>query len=195
MHGYFARLFGFRLMVHKWLLGHLDPSAPWWASNFSCYLFYSWFLPENINQAKGIECSQYKSTAAIFSSRLPICPVCFHLVMPMHVLSPCYARYEHARGIKRYVTYYLAFYVRLRNIDEANGQTGGKNSSSTFILTAFISFGLFNVFRFCLKQVRLSAKLAKLDQHPELTDQTQGFGHQDCEDKFAVEKLHYKTLG
>ncbi len=55
---------------------------------------------ENIKQAKGNECSQYKSTAAIFSSSLPICPVYFHLVMPRHVLSPCYSRYEHTRGIK-----------------------------------------------------------------------------------------------
>jgi hypothetical protein len=29
-------------------------------------------------------------------------------------------------------------------MDGANGQTGGKNRSSTFVLTAFISFGLFN---------------------------------------------------
>jgi hypothetical protein len=72
-------------------------------------------LPENIKQAKGNECSQYKSTAAIFSSSLPICPVCFHLVMlPRYVLSPCYARYGHTRGIKGYVTYYFAYYVRLQ---------------------------------------------------------------------------------
>jgi hypothetical protein len=32
-------------------------------------------------------------------------------------------------------------------INGANGQTGGKNTSSTFVLTAIISFGLFNVFR------------------------------------------------
>jgi len=69
---------------------------------------------ENINQAKGNECSQYKSAAAIFSSSLPICPVYFHLVMPTHVLSPCYARYEHIRGIKGHVTYYLACNVRLQ---------------------------------------------------------------------------------
>jgi hypothetical protein len=31
--------------------------------------------------------------------------------MPRHVLSP---RYEHTRGIKGYVTYYLACYVRLK---------------------------------------------------------------------------------
>jgi hypothetical protein len=43
--------------------------------------------------------------------------------------------------------------------------------------------------------MRLSAKLAKLDQNPEFTDQTQGSDHQDCEDKFAVKKLYYKTLG
>jgi hypothetical protein len=70
-------------------------------------------VAENIKQAKGNECSQYKTTDAIFSSSLPICPVYFHLVMPKHVLSPCYAHYEQTSGIKGYVTYYLACYVRL----------------------------------------------------------------------------------
>jgi hypothetical protein len=37
---------------------------------------------ENIKQAKGNECSQYKSTAASF---LRICMVHFHLVMPRHL--------------------------------------------------------------------------------------------------------------
>jgi hypothetical protein len=32
-------------------------------------------------------------------------------------------------------------------MDGANGQTGGKNRGSTFVLTAFISFALFNVFQ------------------------------------------------
>jgi hypothetical protein len=45
-----------------------------------------------------------------FPSSLPIFSIYFHLVMPKHVLSPCYARYEHTRGIKGYVTYYLACY-------------------------------------------------------------------------------------
>jgi hypothetical protein len=31
-------------------------------------------------------------------------------------------------------------------INRANGQTGGKYRRSTFLLTAFISFGLFNIF-------------------------------------------------
>ncbi len=31
-------------------------------------------------------------------------------------------------------------------INGANGQTEGKNRSSTFVLTAFISFGLFKIF-------------------------------------------------
>jgi hypothetical protein len=31
-------------------------------------------------------------------------------------------------------------------INGVNGQTGGKNRSTTFVLTAFISFGLFNIF-------------------------------------------------
>jgi hypothetical protein len=32
------------------------------------------------------------------------------------------------------------------NTDGTNGQTWGKNSISTFVLTAFIFFGLFNIF-------------------------------------------------
>jgi hypothetical protein len=32
-------------------------------------------------------------------------------------------------------------------MDGASGQTGEKNRTSTFVLTAFISFGLFNVFQ------------------------------------------------
>jgi hypothetical protein len=31
-------------------------------------------------------------------------------------------------------------------MDGADGQTGEKNSSSTFVLTAFISFALFKIF-------------------------------------------------
>jgi hypothetical protein len=69
---------------------------------------------ESIKQAKGNECSQSKTTAAMFSSSLPSCPVYFHLVVPRHVLSSCYANHEHNRGIKEYVTYYLACYVRLQ---------------------------------------------------------------------------------
>jgi hypothetical protein len=112
--------------------------------------------------------SVYKSTTAIFSSSLPICPVYFHLLMPRHVLSPCYARYEHTRGIKGYVTYYLACCVRLqvpnmpycmslrvqymhgchlRKYEWGKWAEWRKNSSHTFVLTAFISFGLFNVSR------------------------------------------------
>ncbi len=69
---------------------------------------------ENIKRAKGNECSQYKSTAAIFSSSLPICLVYFHLVMPRHILSPSSTRYEHTKGVKGYATYYLACYMRLQ---------------------------------------------------------------------------------
>jgi hypothetical protein len=35
---------------------------------------------------------------------------------------------------------------QLRKYGWANEQTGGKNRSSTFVLTAFISVGLFNTF-------------------------------------------------
>jgi hypothetical protein len=39
-----------------------------WAPN-------SWNPNENIKQAKGNECSQYKSAAAMFSSILPVCHI------------------------------------------------------------------------------------------------------------------------
>ncbi len=67
----------------------------------------------NLKSAKWNERSQYKSTAAIFSSSLHICPVFFHLVMHRHVLDPCYARFEHDTGIEGYVTYYVVCYVWL----------------------------------------------------------------------------------
>jgi hypothetical protein len=41
-------------------------------------------------------------------------PLFFHLVMPGHVYGPCYARFEHTRGIEGYVTHNLSCYVRLR---------------------------------------------------------------------------------
>jgi hypothetical protein len=41
-------------------------------------------------------------------------PGFFPLVMPRYVLGPCYARFEHARGVEGYVTYYVACYVWLR---------------------------------------------------------------------------------
>jgi len=55
-----------------------------------------------------------KEMNAIFSSILPICWVFFHFVMLRYVLGPCYARFEHARGVEGYITYYLACYVWLR---------------------------------------------------------------------------------
>jgi hypothetical protein len=35
-------------------------------------------------------------------------------------------------------------------INRANWQIGGKNCSNIFVFTAFISFGLFNIFQFSL---------------------------------------------
>jgi hypothetical protein len=49
-------------------------------SSFKAYsqhigISYPCTTAENIEQAKGNECSQYKSTAAVFSSSLPIFPI------------------------------------------------------------------------------------------------------------------------
>jgi hypothetical protein len=107
---------------------------------------------ENIKQAKG---NEYRRTAAIFSSSLPICPVYFE-----SMLCTLWTHWG-------YITYWLACYVRLqvqnmpyymrlrvqnmlgcqlRKYGWAKGQTGGINRRRTFVLTAFISFGLFNNF-------------------------------------------------
>jgi hypothetical protein len=37
--------------------------------------------------------------------------------------------------------------VTWKNMDGANGQIGKTNHRSIFVLTTFISFGLFNIFR------------------------------------------------
>jgi hypothetical protein len=101
------------------------------------------------------------------STGLPIFWVSFQIVKPTHVLSACYARYENIGAIKVDVAAYFASFARLqlqtipyyiklqlqyirechlRKHRSENAQTGGKKSRSTFELTAFISFGLTNVF-------------------------------------------------
>ncbi len=70
--------------------------------------------PKTLNRPKEMNAVSTKALLRFFSSSLPICPVYFHFLMPRHVLSPCYVRYEHTRGIKGYVTYYWAWHVRLQ---------------------------------------------------------------------------------
>ncbi len=73
----------------------------------------------------------------------------FHLVMPRHVLSPCYACYEHARGIEGYVAYDLACICEVRSAKHAwvslekiwMGQMGRLEEKLAAVLFAFISFG------------------------------------------------------
>jgi len=100
--------------MSSWLLVSCQPLG-----NCGVILFFWWGRVENIKQAKGNECIQYKRTAAIFSSSLPICPVYFYLVVSRHVLSPCYARCKPTRGIKGYATYYLACYVEVTSAKHA----------------------------------------------------------------------------
>jgi len=115
---------------------------------------------KTFNRPKEMNVTSTKVLLWFFSFNLPICSIYFHLVMPRHVLNPCYARYEHIRGIKGYVTYYLACYVKLQvqkiawvSLEKIwmgqKGQIGRKNRRSTFVLITFISFDLFNIF--CLK--------------------------------------------
>jgi hypothetical protein len=68
---------------------------------------------KTLNRPNEMNVASTKVLLGFFSFNLHICPIYFHLVMPRHV-NPCYARYEHIRGIKGYVTYYLACYVKLQ---------------------------------------------------------------------------------
>ncbi len=76
----------------------------------------SWctFIGKTLNRPKEMDAVITKVLLGFFSSSLPMCEVYFDLVMPRHLLSPCYARHEHTRGINWYVTYYFACYVRLQ---------------------------------------------------------------------------------
>jgi hypothetical protein len=65
---------GRNLFSAKW--DHL-----WWKVPARLY-----WESENISQAKGNECSQYKSRSAIFSSSLPIFPSVFSQVRASHFL-------------------------------------------------------------------------------------------------------------
>ncbi len=69
---------------------------------------------KTLNRPKEMNVASTKILLRFFSFNLPICPIYFHLIMPRHVLSPCYAHYGHIKGIKGYVTYYLACDVKLQ---------------------------------------------------------------------------------
>jgi hypothetical protein len=122
---------------------------------------------ENIKQAKGNECSQYKCAAAIFWSSLPIFPIhifssgtqaCFALVTSYNTACFVLVTSHNLLNYMLHSPLSLSVFTTRRiwtqnmprhdkvKINRANGQTGGKNLSTTFVLTAFISFDLFNIF-------------------------------------------------
>jgi hypothetical protein len=102
---------------------------------------------KTFNRPKEMNVISTKVLLWFFSFNLPICSIYFHLVMPRHVLNPCYARYEHIRGIKGYVISMLCevtsakdAWVSLEKIWMGQkGQIGKKNRRSTFVLITFIS--------------------------------------------------------
>jgi hypothetical protein len=69
------------------------------------------FARKILNMPKEMNAASTKVLLWFNSSSLPIY---LYLVMPWHVLSPCYAQHVYTRGIKGYVTYYLACHVRLQ---------------------------------------------------------------------------------
>jgi len=69
-------------LIDNWAIRGFQWILPWWVGTW-----------ENIKQAKGNEGSQYKSTTAIFSSSLPICPIHIfssdtHACVPMPTNTP-----------------------------------------------------------------------------------------------------------
>ncbi len=145
--------------TQRFNLLHMGPN--WFLGNWTLDLCLKW---KTLNRPKEMNVASTKILLQFCSSNLPICLIYFHLVMPRHVLNPCYAHYEHIRGITYYLTCYvklqvqnMLYYTRLqmqkcmgvtwKNMDGANGQIGKTNHRSIFVLTTFISFGLFNIFR------------------------------------------------
>ncbi len=117
-------------------------------------------MSENITQGKGNECCHYKSTAAMFSSSLPICPIyifssdsqaCFAVKTSynMHVLivtshnMPSNTLHTPLYPECVFMTQNMPRHDKVK-INRANGQIGGKNRS-TFVLTALISVCLFSI--------------------------------------------------
>ncbi len=52
---------------------------------------------ENVKSAKEIECTPCKKYRCKFFPQSALCPICFHIVIPNHVLGPCYACFWHVR--------------------------------------------------------------------------------------------------
>jgi hypothetical protein len=53
-----------------------------------------------LNWPKIVNAISIKIHIAIFSFNLPFGLICFYLMIPKHVLCPCYACFEHVMGIK-----------------------------------------------------------------------------------------------
>jgi hypothetical protein len=51
------------------------------------------------NWPKIVNAISTKIIIAIFSLNLPFAPICFNLMIPKHVLGPCYACLEHVMSI------------------------------------------------------------------------------------------------
>ncbi len=100
-------------------------------------------------------CSQYKKVLLrFFPPVCPFAPIYFDLVMPRHVLSPCYAQYVHTRVYKGLCNILLGMSCEITSAKHAilyevtsakhtwvalekiwmgaNGQTGGKKSRQCF---------------------------------------------------------------
>jgi hypothetical protein len=63
-------------------------------------LVVSHLFTKDVKSAKEIECNQYKKNCCYFFLKSALCPVGFYLVIPNHVLGPCYACFGHVMGIK-----------------------------------------------------------------------------------------------
>ncbi len=53
-----------------------------------------------LNWPKIVNAISTKIIIAIFFLNLPFALICFYLMIPKHILGPCYACFEHVMGIK-----------------------------------------------------------------------------------------------
>ncbi len=161
--------------MSSWLLMLGPTSWKLWGHSFLLGTIFFWCgRVESIKQVKGNECSQYKSTAAIFSSSVPIGRFIFTLsylgMFWVHVMQGYKGVCNLLLGMLSEATIKTChiiwgfecktcLVVTWENMDGANGQTRRKNRWRTFVLTTFISFGLCNIFaheKYFLQSAHLS---------------------------------------
>ncbi len=88
-----------------------------------------------LNRTKKLDAVSTKSTAAVFSPQSALCPLCFYLAIPNHILGPYYACFGHVMGIGACKMSLAMFYAFWNNHNNMQGYECKTCSSITpFVL-------------------------------------------------------------